>query len=225
MSNTLFPSSMPVFGLPGEAWSVDKKPYFSTIQQKATSGQETRIANWPYPLTEYTIPFSVLDASKGQMQTLWGYYVARIGPWDSFLYYDVTDFWTVQNAINENLGPPTTAQNQIGTGDGITTIFQITRNLGGGIQPVLAINGITITVGTPPACVVYLNGVAQSSSTYSISSAGVLTFTSAPGAGVAIQWDGGYLWRCVFADDFLDFENFVQSLFSSKSVRIRQVWS
>ena len=44
MSNLIFPI------LPGLQWNVKKSPQFHTTIVKHTSGRETRVANYAYPL-------------------------------------------------------------------------------------------------------------------------------------------------------------------------------
>ena len=50
-----------------------------------------------------------------------------------------------------------------------------------------------------------------------------ITFTSAPGAGVAITADFGILWLCRFAEDVQDFEEFMTMLWTLRTVRLMTV--
>jgi hypothetical protein len=232
MSNRNFPQ------LRGLGWPVNKKPYFSTIQSKSVGGQEVRIPNYPYPLEEFELPINHLHANSqlapnlADFQQLWAFYVAGLGPWDSFLYWDQTDNFTVTNALYESLGtigglPAGYGWNVIGTGDGVTTAFQLYRNLGGALQPVFAVNGITASLNPPitsPFVKVYDNNSPVIGG-WTVSAAGMLTFSSPPAAGHSIAADFGYFKRCVFADDNLSFENFMSSLLRVKSVRLRQVYA
>jgi hypothetical protein len=140
VSNAIFPI------LSGEGWPVKRSPKFSTIVLPAASGQHVRIPNYPFPLPEYEVPFNML--TPADLQTLWGFYQARLGPYDSFLYWDPTDCYTVANAINAGL-TVTSYQNLIPgvngafpAGDGTTKTFQLYRALGGTVQPVFDVNGL-----------------------------------------------------------------------------------
>jgi len=41
---------------------------------------------------------------------------------------------------------------------------------------------------------------------------GLITLNSAPGANVAVAWNGTYYYRCRFTDDSLDFNNAMRGL-------------
>ena len=79
--------------------------------------------------------------------------------------------------------------------------------------------------GASSVSAVYLNGVAQSGSTWSVSSgyAPAITFTTAPGLGVAVTADFGFLWLCRFAEDVQDFEEFMAMLWTLKTLRLSMV--
>jgi len=227
MSNLMFPQ------LSGIGWPVNRRPYVSTTVNKTAGGQEIRIPNWPYPLETFDLPINYLHDSVVQspgfaadFEELYGFFVARLGPWDSFLYQDPTDNYTVTLAQYEGLSP-TTGQNVIATGDGTTKSFQLFRTIGGALQPIYDINGITATLAPPlsaPYCNVYLNGVLQGSG-FSVSNTGLLTFTSAPGNSVHVAADFSYFKRCVFADDSIDFTRNYQHIWKVKKLSIRQVWA
>src|ERR1017187_10022106 len=104
MSNAILPS------LKGLSWPTNRKPCFSTIVSKSASGQEVRIANWPFPLEQFELPINHLHAAPwganaADFQTLYGFFVARTGPWDSFLFIDPTDPNTITNATYAGLTP------------------------------------------------------------------------------------------------------------------------
>ena len=229
VSNSIFPQ------LPGESWPTKRKPRFSTIASTASSGQQVRIPNYPFPLTEFEVPINVMNLTQGELDDLWGFYVARIGAWDSFLFYDPSDNYTIQNASNVGLSP-TSGQNFIPgangilpAGDGSTKAFQLYRTKGRAMQPVFDINGITATLSPPiasPYATVYVNGNAVSQSgNWTISNTGLLTFTSAPPDYATVAVDFSYFWRVHFADDDLEFSEFCLNLFEAQSVKFNQTYS
>jgi hypothetical protein len=130
VSNAVFPSLL------GIRFPVSKQPFWSTKVQTAANGQETRIGYWSSPRWRYTIGYEVLrDASGTQdLQTLAGFYNARMGQFDDFLFLDPDD-----NTATAKL---------FGTGNGTTNAFQLTRALGGFSEPVLGVNTIGSIVRT-----------------------------------------------------------------------------
>lgn len=197
MSTAQFPS------LPGLTYSVLRTPQWSTEIQQNISGKEVRIALWNFARYTWTLTFEFLRSdANAEFQTLFGFYSARQGSFDSFLYQDVED-----NAVAGQL---------IGQGAGATPAFQLIRVFGGGTpEAVLAPNAVSA---------VYLNGTPLSQSgNWSVSNwgsatPGVLTFTSPPGDGVSITADFSYYFPCRFTDDTLEFENFMSKLWAQKKL-------
>jgi uncharacterized protein (TIGR02217 family) len=190
MSNAIFPV------LPGLTWDVVKTPIFNTVTKKAVTGRETRIAYMATPMYSFKLVFEYLrdDMSVqvpaspfNHLKLLMGFFIARQGSFDSFLFDDNTDDLA-------------TAQ-QFGTGTGAKTTFQLARTYGGGtgfLEPVMNLNG------TPS---IYVNGTLTTPS--SISSTGVVTFTAAPASGAILTWTGNYYFRCRFDTDTSDFQQFM----------------
>jgi uncharacterized protein (TIGR02217 family) len=196
MSTAVFPS------LPGIAFPVPREAIWDTLPHEATSGKETRVAQRSAPRWRWTVLFKVLRTQPAflEFQTLVGFFNARQGKFDSFLYTDPYDNVVTGQAI--------------GTGDGSTKPFQLVRAFGSFVETVLAPNVVSA---------VYLNGVVQSGGSYSVSNwgaaaPGVVTFTSAPGAGVAVTADFSYYWPVRFDDDVASFGNFMQNLYDLKKL-------
>ena len=192
MSNTIFPA------LAGLGWTVKRTPLWKTRVQESISGKEVRIADWSFPRWQWQLAYEFLrgDASHAEFQSLAGFFNQRQGMFDSFLYQDADD-----NAV---MGQ------QLGIGDGAATAFQLVRPLGGFIEPIIAPNVVSS---------VYLAGVVQAPSSYSVNAAtGILTFTAAPGSGVAVAADFSFYFRCRFLEDSMDFEKFMRLLWQAKKV-------
>jgi uncharacterized protein (TIGR02217 family) len=199
MSTAVFPA------LAGLGWSVKRVPMWKTRVQEAISGKETRIADWSYPRWRWELAYDFLrgDAGHAEFQALAGFFNQRQGMFDSFLYQDADDF----SAVGQ----------QLGSGDGATQSFQLVRSLGGFIEPIIAPNVVSA---------VYLAGVAQSPSSYTVDAAtGIVTFTIAPGAAVAITADFTFYFRCRFADDSMDLEKFMSQLWRAKKLAFISVKS
>lgn len=193
MSNAVFPS------LPGLKWSAKRSPEFSTTIKTSVSGREYRAANMAYPRYRYRLAYEFLrDFRTGvdELRTLVGFFTARQGAFDSFLFTDPND----SSVTTETFG----------TGNGTTTAFQLVRSFGGFSEPVYNLNG-------SPS--IYKAGVLQTLTThYTISSSGVVTFVSAPANGNALTWTGSFYRRCRFLQDAADFEEFLNDLWELKQL-------
>jgi uncharacterized protein (TIGR02217 family) len=200
------PPSLPA--LPGLTWSRHKKPGFNTRIASHASGREVRVALQAFPLYEFEAVYSGLASAGGtfaglgtkSLETLMGFFLQLQGQFGTFLYADPDD--------------NTVAAQGIGAGDGATTAFQIGRTLGGFNEPVGWVTALTA---------VYLNGTPQSGGAYSLTAPNTLTFTAAPGAGVAITADFSYAFNCRFLDDQMDFEEFMSNLWKLDSMKFRSV--
>lgn len=192
MSNAVFPT------LPGLKWGVIKKPMWSTKVQRAASGKELRASFYSYPEYQYTLSYEVLRGNGlGEIQQLIGFFNARQGSFDSFLYRDPDD-----NSITSQ---------SFGLGDGVQTKFQLVRLYGGFVEPVLALNG------TPS---IYVNGTLTTTG-FTIDSYGLVTFTTPPAVGAVLTWTGQFYWRCRFIQDSTEFEQFLYQLWSNKLVEFK----
>ena len=188
MSNLMFPT------LPGMAWSVGKWPEFSTLVKQAVNGAETRIAMWSSPRWHFKLKYELLrDDATNELKTLAGFFLARQGQYDDFLFKDPDDNTVTGQAL--------------GSGDGATTTFQCVRSFGGFVEPVRAID-------TTQPMNVYVGGVALSASAWSVSATGLITFATAPAAAAAISADFSYCFRVRFDADQLEFEQFMHQLWS-----------
>lgn len=201
------PPALP--SLPGLSWSRHKKPGFSTRVASHVSGREVRVALMSYPLYEFEAVYNGLasSASAGfaglgglSLQSLMGFFLQLQGQFGTFLYTDPDD-----NTV--------TAQ-AFASGDGTTTSFTMMRSLGGFLEPVGWVGAIAN---------VYLNGVVQPTSGYSLTAPNTLVFSSAPGGGVPVSADFSYAFNCRFLDDQMDFEEFMSSLWRLDSMKFRSV--
>jgi len=213
VSNALFPS------LPGLAFDVGKSPMFSTDVKTSVSGREMRRANWAHPIYQIALTYEFLrdELTFDELKTLAGFYMQRQGSFDPFLFTDPDDYQVING--------------QFGTGDGVTTAFQLEREFGGFAEPVHHINAATLLIGpsmwnpdptTPmwaadPTTPMWSDAVNYASTDYSISSAGLITFNTAPAAGEPLVWNGEFYYQCRFADDQLDFNKFMQNMWTLKT--------
>lgn len=189
MSDAIFPV------LQGLTWDSKKSPEFNTTVVPGRDGSETTIANWVYPIWHWTLIYELLrDDATDELKTLLGFFLARQGRADDFLYEDPND--------------KSRAGQALGTGDGVITQFQCVRTLGGFIEPVMNLK-------TAPT--VYVDGVEQEAG-WSVDAKGMITFDTAPVG--AITADLSYYWRVRFDMDLAEFNEFAEALWELQECKL-----
>jgi uncharacterized protein (TIGR02217 family) len=100
---------------------------FSTSVVQADSGTNQRTARWDQALRKYNISYGV--RTREQLHDLIQFFHAMKGRYYSFLYFDWADYSSNFATQTEERGvPPITDTDQvIGTGDGTTQVFQLTK--------------------------------------------------------------------------------------------------
>lgn len=199
--------------LPGLGWSVTKAPRFATRIQRAVNGRELRVLDQPYPIWTWTLTYTLLrdkwDARGAggpgvgydELRTLAGFFLEQQGALLPFLFDDPSDDGVSGQAL--------------GTGDASTAAFQLVRTMGGFAEPITAPNAVGA---------VYLDGVVQSPSAYTVdATTGLVTFATPPPAGQAVTADFTYWFRVRFAADIAEFENFMYQLWQLKQVKLQSV--
>lgn len=197
MTAAIFPS------MPGLKWGTIKSPMWSTGIQKAASGRELRGSFFSFPRYKISLGYEVLrSGALAELQAMVGFFNARRGSFESFLYLDPED-----NAVVDQ---------PFGVGAAGQTQFQLVRTYGGYVEPVLAPQ-LMVHGGVGPRIMV--NGAAQTSG-YTVGEDGLVTFASAPAAGAVLSWSGIYYWRCRFMQDSADFERFLYQLWALKKIEL-----
>lgn len=141
MSEAIYPDN-----LPGRAWPRKRAPVWKTTIKGSTSGREWRSASMLTPRYRYTLQYNFLRSnSTQQFQSLFGFFNARGGSFDDFLFLDPDDH--------------TVTAQPFGVGDGTTTAWQLTRTLGGFAEPVFDVKGApVVSVAGVPAHLLPLGG-------------------------------------------------------------------
>jgi uncharacterized protein (TIGR02217 family) len=204
MSSAVFPS------LSGITYPQDRTPIWDTMVQPNVSGKEMRLAQETYPRYQWDLAFSALrQGTVGQtnyteLDTLLGFFNSRQGSFDSFLFTDPK-----YNSISGQ---------QIGIGDGVTAVFQLTQAQNGFIEPVLAPNVVQH---------VFNNGVDGGGwvvGLWGTSSAGQIIYTGAvPTMGNPITASFSYYWPCRFLDDKFPLSQFNANMYEVKKLSIISV--
>lgn len=197
------------------AWDASKAPVFATRIQEAISGRELRALNyeaaryrfrlqWDVARDDRTVAANVTpSAPTDELRTLMGFYTARRGRFESFLYTDPTDFQVVDQVV-------------IASAPAATQDYQLIRSYGGDVQPIFRANAVTN---------VKFNGVVQSAAGYVVNSPyeGWVHFNVAPTTGVAITWTGTYYFRVRFVHDEREFSQFMYDLWTLRQVELLTV--
>lgn len=169
MSNAVYPS------FPGIRPVVARVPIAPPVDVRTTPSQrEYRARDATLPRYRYSVSYEVLRSSAAypELQALVGFFNARGGRFDSFLFDDEDD-----NTITDQV---------FGIGDGSTTAWQAVRSFGGFVEPVDAFNGHPLVLVNSAPATNQLpnsqfdldtdsNGIADNWPTYSAGSAGTVT--------------------------------------------------
>ncbi len=215
--------------LPGLAYNLIKRPTMSTLGADAASpsGDEVSLRQMQNPIWEFDLIYEWLydDATETwgtlealpshQYQALLGFFLQNGGSWGRFLVKDPTDSHVEAGAL-------------IVTTIGGTKYSQITRNLGGFDESILAVNGdpeIKVD-GTPQTL-----GVDYSwdPTLVGLTGPGVsfdgqyITWINDPGVDPTITATFDFYFLCKFKKDDTDFEKFAKSLWLNQKVELRSV--
>ncbi len=148
-------------------------PAFSTDVVVIDSGYERRNQNW-------SLARRVFDARTGlrsvaDVATLHAFFLARAGKARGFRLRD----WNDYSSASDNIATPSFRDQALGTGDGTTTIFQLTKNYTSGgvthIRPIAKPVSGSILIG--------INGTNITSGWGVDTTTGLVTFAAAPASG------------------------------------------
>jgi uncharacterized protein (TIGR02217 family) len=133
------------------------------------SGFEQRNINWSSARGRWDVASGL--KKQTQLDTLIAFFRARKGRAHGFRFKDWTDYKATAQAL--------------GTGNGTITTFQLIRTYSSGGNTDVR----TITKPVAGTVKVYLAGVLQTSGWSVNTTTGIITFTTAPGNGVAVSAD------------------------------------
>jgi len=209
--------------LPGLSAQVTRRPKFSVEVQNHASGGEARFAYASEPLWEWDIGYDLLrdgmrnGRSYDELRQIVGLFLACGGALTGFQFRDPDDACVFRQSI--------------GTTDGMTSAFTLTRTYGandpaGGFQGTEAIGFLDTTrafnlyVDSAAAPV----GVSDPLFGYTLALAAPrqqqIVFDAAPPPGHALAVDMAYLWYVRFAADTQDFDKFMAQLWALKKVTL-----
>ena len=144
-------------------------PEYSTDIVEIASGYEQRNSNWQQARARFNVAHGV--KTKAQLDALIAFFRARKGRANGFRFKDWSDY-SVTNGT-------------IGTGDDITTTFQLVAKYTSGT----VVESRDIKKPVAGTVTIYVDTVEQTSGVSVDTTTGVVTFTAAPVAGEVITAD------------------------------------
>jgi hypothetical protein len=212
MTLPVYPDSSVLKGLGYSAkWSPE---FFNAATETTATGADIDLALAQYPLHNFELTYNFLRSWRGpgntplEFKTLMGFWLMLGGTQGRFLFRNTDDCFV--------------AAQQVGTGDGVTTVFgPIARTFGANGYAASEPVGV---IDTTQPVIVRVGGNTQASG-YMLSTATPLdqtiTFAAAPAAGLPITMDFAYFYYCKFAGNANTFEKFADRLWLLQKVSIK----
>ncbi|MBV8971633.1 MAG: DUF2460 domain-containing protein [Sphingomonadaceae bacterium] len=148
-------------------------PEFATQIATSSSGYEQRNANWSDARLRFDAGVGV--RSDDDLRTLLAFFRARRGRANGFRFTDPFD-----STSRDDGGAVTATDQRIGTGDGVTTRFALTKTYGADAEPYAR----RITRPQAATVVVAVDGAATAA--WTAGDLGTIDFAAAPAAGSAV---------------------------------------
>lgn len=204
MSDVLFPE------LPGLEWDLSKTPTFNTKIMTSVNGRELRASYQAVPKYEITMSFGFLRESKGrsELQQLENFFLERRGAFDSFLFKMPED-----NEFNCTF-----------VGDGSTSIFQVYKGID--VKTPLSHTHEILAVDPPmweqePTIPMWSDPDEKMwNLQYGVTKNGLLELSVPLEMGETISVTGTFYYRCRFADDEQQYNNFMHKLWKASKVQM-----
>ncbi len=191
-------------------------PSFKNVIQEAIAGNEQRFAQWTKCRGVGDLSYGILksDDPLGDYRAVLSLFRAHIGSLYPFRFKD----WSDYQATDELFGNGTGAQTEYQ----LTMTYDPSQILLGVPGSFLYVRDITLVVGTPT---IEVDGtpLVGSPAPYTISSSGVVTFTSAPSNGSELTWTGEFDVPVRFDTDQLPVIMTMSDLASIRSIPIKEV--
>ncbi|SNR22635.1 TIGR02217 family protein [Paracoccus sediminis] len=176
------------------------------------SGAEERNASWANSRRRYDVAYGIRRADD--LAAVVAFFEARNGRLHGFRFKDWADFKS--SLPSQTPGP---SDQPIGTGNGTTTLFQLTKRYTSGAQSWTR----AITKPVTGTVTIALNGTPQASGWSVSTSTGLITFTTAPALGVAITAGFEFDVPVRFDTDALDVTLDLERLGSITSIPLVEI--
>lgn len=176
------------------------------------SGDEERNASWANSRRRYDVAYGIRRADH--LAAVVAFFEARNGRLHGFRFKDWGDHKSCLPS-----GTPAPTDQMIGTGDGTTTAFQLVKRYASGSQSWVR----NIAKPVAGSVIVALNGAPQASGWSVDATTGVITFTTAPGSGVAVTAGFEFDVPVRFDTDVLDVTLDLERLGSITSIPLLEI--
>ena len=176
------------------------------------SGDEERNASWADSRRRYDIAYGIRRADD--LAAVVAFFEARNGRLHGFRFKDWSDYKSCPPS-----GTPSSADQQIGVGDGTRASFQLVKHYSSGAQTWTR----TITKPVSGTVLIALNSTPQPSGWSVDTATGVITFAVPPGAGVAITAGFAFDVPVRFDSDLLDVTLDIERLGSITSIPLLEI--
>ena len=176
------------------------------------SGAEERNASWANSRRRYDVAYGIRRADD--LAAVVAFFEARNGRLYGFRFKDWADF---KSCLPSQTPGPT--DQPIGTGNGSATLFQLTKRYTSGAQSWTR----AITKPVAGTVTIALNGTPQASGWLVSTATGLVTFATAPAAGVAITAGFEFDVPVRFDTDVLDVTLDIERLGSITSIPLVEI--
>lgn len=176
------------------------------------SGAEERNASWANSRRRYDVAYGIRRADD--LAAVVAFFEARNGRLNGFPFKDWADFKSC--LPSQSPGP---IDQTIGTGNGAATLFQLTKRYTSGAQSWTR----AITKPVAGTVTIALNGTPQASGWSVSTTTGLVTFTTAPAAGVTITAGFEFDVPVRFDTDALDVTLYLERLGSITSIPLLEI--
>lgn len=212
----------PIANTRGLTWSVVQRPVFSTLTNETTSGRLYRTPLWKNPRYEFEFTWGYLKANPADILAgnapytdfdIWrGFFLAAGGSGQDFVYAPEDSVQNVSGGAQALATPDSNNNTELTINRG-GQFFESIQELNGAspqiyVSGTLKTNGVDYNV-LAPASVVGYDGY-------------VINWLVSPGVN-PITANYTYFYRCQFATDSADLEEFMFQLYELKKIVIRQV--
>lgn len=155
------------------------------------SGKTRSMTNQLYP--QWIISAKLLHLTREEANELMGFVALLKGNYEPFLWLDPEDY--EEKGVQLPMVSP--------------GVYQAVMRIGGYTEPVDYIENVTV----------YIDGVKQSSGTYSVTN-GMVKFSVSPSASSKVTADYTYYWKVRFAQDEMEIQNIFMNLNDSETFKM-----
>jgi hypothetical protein len=217
--------SYPLLTLPkGVTWNYKRSPKFNNIVQQPQSGRHP--ASWSLQfgtLFEFELTWNYLKqngvTTTNDIQYLQEFYEAMGGGLNWFVFDPSQNLFENLSVTNNLTQLQNGFSGQAVSGQLSYPLWRSTTATNGSTLTLLErIQNVSLFDG------LYLNGALVPSSSYSLTMfPATVTFNAQPTVGSNIAWQGNYNYLVRFAEDTIDFNEFMFQLWDLKSLKMESI--